>query len=168
MEKLRSQVNVTFCQIYLQTYHPPPPQGMEKLRSQVNVTFCQIYLQTYPPPPQGMEKLRSQVNVTFCRIYLQTYPPTRNNKVEISGQHDILVLMISRLVNGLEHHPPPLSSQKNEMLGFFGLRSTSDDRPGWSMDSNTICHPSPAKKSEMLIFSTAVCSRQQCLTNHYP
>ena len=29
---------------------------------------------------------------------------------------------------------------------IFGLCSTSDDQPGWSMDSNTICHPSPAKK----------------------
>ena len=48
------------------------------------------------------------------------------------------------LVNGLECHPPPLSSQKHEML-VFGLHSTSDDRPGWSMDSNPICHPSPAK-----------------------
>ena len=28
----------------------------------------------------------------------------------------------------------------------FGLHSPSDDRPGWSMDSNPICHPSPAKK----------------------
>ena len=49
------------------------------------------------------------------------------------------------LVNGLEPHLPPLSSQKNEML-IFGLRSTSDDRLGWSMDSNPICHLSPAKK----------------------
>ena len=29
---------------------------------------------------------------------------------------------------------------------IFGLHSTSDDRPGWSMDLNPICHPSPAKK----------------------
>ena len=49
------------------------------------------------------------------------------------------------LVNGLEPHPAPLSSHKNEML-VFGLCSTSDDLPGWSMDSNPICHPSPAKK----------------------
>ena len=34
---------------------------------------------------------------------------------------------------------------KNEML-IFGLRSTSDDQPAWSMDSNPICHPSPKKK----------------------
>ena len=49
------------------------------------------------------------------------------------------------LVNGLECHPPPLSSQKHEML-VFGLHSTSDDRPGLSMDSNPICHLSPAKR----------------------
>ena len=48
------------------------------------------------------------------------------------------------LVNGLEPCPSPLSSQKYEML-IFGLRSISDDRPGWSMGSNPICHPSPAK-----------------------
>ena len=49
------------------------------------------------------------------------------------------------LVDGLKPHLPPLSSQKNKML-IFGLSLTSDDWPGWSMDSNPICHPSPAKK----------------------
>ena len=51
----------------------------------------------------------------------------------------------ARLVNGLKPCLPPLSSQKSEML-ILGLRSTSDDQPGWLMDSNPICHPSPAKK----------------------
>ena len=57
----------------------------------------------------------------------------------------------ARLVNGLEPHLSPLSSQKHEMF-VFGLHSTSDDQPGWSMDSNSICNPYPAKKNEMLIF----------------
>ena len=57
----------------------------------------------------------------------------------------------ARLVDGLKPHPPPLSSQKHEML-IFGLRSTSDNQPGWSMDSNPIHHPSTAQKNEMLIF----------------
>ena len=35
---------------------------------------------------------------------------------------------------------------------IFRLCSTSDDRPGWLMDSNPIHHLSPAKKNEMLIF----------------
>ena len=49
------------------------------------------------------------------------------------------------VIDGLEPQLPPLSSQKNKML-IFGLRSTSDDQPGWLMDSNPICHPSPVKK----------------------
>ena len=40
---------------------------------------------------------------------------------------------------------PLLSSQKNEML-IFGLLSISGHQPGWSMDSNAIHHPSPAKE----------------------
>ena len=44
----------------------------------------------------------------------------------------------------------PLQPEKNKMF-IFELRSTSDDRLGWSMDSNPICHPPPAKK-KMLIF----------------
>ena len=55
----------------------------------------------------------------------------------------------ARLVNGLEPHLPPISSQKNEML-IFGLCSTSDDWPGWLMDSNPICHPSPPKNMKCL------------------
>ena len=52
---------------------------------------------------------------------------------------------LARLVNGLEPHLPPLSSQKNELL-IFALRSTSDDWLGWPMDSNPICHLSPGIK----------------------
>ena len=48
------------------------------------------------------------------------------------------------LVDGLEPHLPPLSSQKKGML-IFGFCSTSDDWPGWSMDLNPIHHPSAAK-----------------------
>ena len=48
------------------------------------------------------------------------------------------------LVNGLKPHTPPLSSQRNEML-IFVLCLTSNDRLGWSMDSNPIHHPSSAK-----------------------
>ena len=53
------------------------------------------------------------------------------------------------LVDGLKPHPPPLSSQKNEML-IFGLLSTSGYQLGWLMDSNPICHPSPAKNVKCL------------------
>ena len=56
----------------------------------------------------------------------------------------------AELVDRLEPHLPPLSNQKNEMLVFV-LRYTSDDQPGWSMDSKPIHHPS-SQKNEMLIF----------------
>ena len=57
----------------------------------------------------------------------------------------------ARLVDGLKPHPSPFSSQKNEIL-IFGLRSTSDDQLGWSVDSNPIHHPSPAKKMKCSFF----------------
>ena len=56
---------------------------------------------------------------------------------------------LARLVDGLKPHPPPVSSQKNEML-IFGLLSILGDQPGWSMDSNPICNPSPTKKMKCL------------------
>ena len=49
------------------------------------------------------------------------------------------------LIDEREPHLPPLSYQKNEMLNFW-LRSTSDDQPSWSIDSKSICQPSPANK----------------------
>ena len=57
----------------------------------------------------------------------------------------------ARLVKGLEPHLQPLSNQKNEML-IFVLCSTSGNQPGWSMDSNPICHPSPTKKMKCLFW----------------
>ena len=57
------------------------------------------------------------------------------------------------LVDQLKPHLPPLSSHKNEML-IFVLHSTSDDQLDWSMDSNPICHPSPAKNMKCLFWIT--------------
>ena len=58
---------------------------------------------------------------------------------------------LAGLVHELEPHQPLLSCQKNEML-IFWLRSTSDDQPGWLMDSKPICHTSPAKKMKCSYF----------------
>ena len=57
----------------------------------------------------------------------------------------IQLLMISQAGPWTQTPSATPLQQKNEML-VFGLCSTSDDRSGWSMDSNPICHPSPAKK----------------------
>ena len=66
----------------------------------------------------------------------------------------------ARLVNKLELHPLPFSSQKNEML-IFVLHSTSDDWPGWSLESNPIHLLPQAKKNEMLIFGLCLTSDDQ-------
>ena len=57
---------------------------------------------------------------------------------------------LAGLVDWLKLYLPPMSSQKNEML-IFGLHSTSDDQPGWSMDLNPVLYHSPAKKMKCSI-----------------
>ena len=52
---------------------------------------------------------------------------------------------LARLVNGLEPHPPLLYSQK-KWNAHFWITFPSDDLPGWLMNLNLICHPSPTKK----------------------
>ena len=82
---------------------------------------------------------------------LEPHPPplsSQNNKMLIFWIM-FNFWWLAGLVDGLEPCLPPLSSQKYKML-IFGLHSTSDDRPGWLMDSNPICHPSPAKKIKCL------------------
>ena len=61
------------------------------------------------------------------------------------------------LVVGLEPHLPPLSSQKNKML-IFGLCSTSDDWPGWLMDSKPCLPPLSSQKNKILIFGLRLTS----------
>ena len=77
-------------------------------------------LKPHPPPLSSQKKWNAYFWITFNFWWL------------------------ARLVDGLKPHPPPVSSQKNEIL-IFVLSWTSDDQPGWLMDSNPICHPSPAK-----------------------
>ena len=72
-------------------------------------------------------------------------PPLSSQKMKCSFLDYVQLRWLTTLVNGLEPCLSPLSSQKNKML-IFRLCSTSDDQPAWSMDSNSICHPSPAKK----------------------
>ena len=53
---------------------------------------------------------------------------------------------LARLVNGLEPHRPPLLSSQKKWNAHFWIAFTSDDRLGWLMNLNPICHSSPAKK----------------------
>ena len=104
----------------------------------------------YPPPPEieiGLNMNAIEQREVIKYILQSTPSPFFQN-------HYLILYLNRKLVNfnlkwiwiyGLEPHLPPLSSQKNEML-VFGLCSNSDDQPGWSMDSNPIHNPSPAKK----------------------
>ena len=62
--------------------------------------------------------------------------------------------MISRAGWWTQTPSATLLQWKNEIL-IFGLCSTSDDQPGWSMDSNPICQPSPANKMKFSLCSTS-------------
>ena len=81
-------------------------------------------------------------------------------KMKCSFLDFIQLLILAGLVDGLELHLPPLSSQENEML-IFGVCSTSDDWLGWLTDLNATRHTSPAKKNEMLIFGLCSTSDDQ-------
>ena len=71
--------------------------------------------------------------------------PSSANKMKCSFLDYVQFLMISRACWWTWTSSTTCLLPKNEMH-IFWLCSTSDDWPGWSMDSNTICHTSPAKK----------------------
>ena len=77
--------------------------------------------------------------------------PLSHQKIKCSFLDTVLLLMIGSAIqaknvnwNAKKWKRPPKSSKIKMFV--FGLRSTSHDRPIWSMDLNPICHPSPAKK----------------------
>ena len=81
--------------------------------------------------------------------------PLQQKKMKCSFLYYIQLLMLARLVNGLKPHPPPLCSQKNEMLllwitlNFWWLPGLCDGLK--LLLSTTPLQPS-AKKNEMLVF----------------
>ena len=71
--------------------------------------------------------------------------PSLVKKIKCSFLDYVQLLMIGRAGQWTRTPSATPLQSKNKML-VFGLCSTSDDWPGWSMDSNPICHPSPVKK----------------------
>ena len=70
--------------------------------------------------------------------------PSPGKKMKCSFLDFVQLLMISQAGQWTQIPSATPLQPKNEML-IFGLRSTSDDWPSWSMDWNPLCHPSPAK-----------------------
>ena len=58
---------------------------------------------------------------------------------------------LAGLVDGLESHAPCLSSQKILKCSSLDYVQLLIISLGWSMDSNPICHPSPARKMKCFI-----------------
>ena len=79
-------------------------------------------------------------------------PPLSSQKMKCSFLDYVQLLMISLACRWTWTPSTPVSSQKMK-CSYFGLCSTSDDCPGWLMDSNPIHHPSLPKKMKCLIFS---------------
>ena len=77
-------------------------------------------------------------------------PPLSSQKMKCSFLDYVQLLMIGQAGQWTQTPSTTPLQPKNEML-IFGLCSTSDDQPGWSMDSNPIHHLS-SQKNEMLIF----------------
>ena len=109
-------------------------------------------LEPHPPPLCTQKKWNAHFCITFnfwcwpdwSMDLNLIHHPSAPKKMKWSFWIMFNFWWLAGLVNGLKLPLPPLSSQKHEML-LFGLRSTSDDRLGWSMDSNPILHPSPPK-----------------------
>ena len=111
-------------------HHPSPAKKMKCSY----FDYVQLLMMTQP----GCSMFNSEPHQTPCH-------PSPANKMKCFFLDYVHFWWSARLVDGLKPHLPPLSSQRNEML-IFVLCSTSDDQLGWSMDSNPIHHPSPAKK----------------------
>ena len=145
---------------------PPPPFQYHYLilclnRKLMNFNFKWIWiygLESHPPPLTSTKKMKCSfldyvqlLMIGRAGWWTQT-PSTTPLQPKKWNAHFWITFnfwWLAGLVDGLKPHPPPLSSQKYEML-IFGLHSTSDDWPGWLMDSNPIHHPSPAKKMKWL------------------
>ena len=77
--------------------------------------------------------------------------PSPAKKMKCSFLDYIQLLMIGWAGQWTQTPSATPLQPKNKML-IFGLCSTSDDWPGWLMDSNPIHHPSPAKKMKCSFF----------------
>ena len=75
--------------------------------------------------------------------------PLQSKKIKCSFLDYVQLLMIGQAGRWTRTPSTTPRLPKNEML-IFRLHSTSDDRLGWSMDSNPVCQPFPAKKIKCL------------------
>ena len=78
-------------------------------------------------------------------------PPLSSQKMKCSFLDYVQLLMISWAGRWTQTQSANPLQAKNQML-IFGLHSTSDDQPGWLMDSKPHPPPLSSQKNEMLVF----------------
>ena len=86
--------------------------------------------------------------------------PSPANKMKCSFLGYVQLMMISRAVRWTQT-PSATPLQPIKWNAHFWITFTLDDQPAWPMDSNSIHHPSPPKKNEMLIFGLCSTSDDQ-------
>ena len=136
-----------------------PPPSVKKLDTgQSDI----LVLADVPPSPEI--EIGLNMNAIGTKSFQERSSSTFYQSTPPFHYHYLILCLNRKLVNfnfkwifGLEPHPPPFSSQQKDEMLVFGLRSTSDDWPGWSMDSNPIHHPSPAKKMKCSFFDYVQC-----------
>ena len=84
--------------------------------------------------------------ISWAGRWTQTHlPPLSSQKNKMFVLEYVQLLMISRAGRWTRTPSATPLQPKNKMF-VFGLHSTSDDWPGWLMDSEPVHYPSPAKK----------------------
>ena len=146
------QVKVTF---WFWLMYPPPNWNWTKhecyRKKIISREVIKYILPIYPPPSIIIIWFYAWTGnwwISISNGYMDSNPihqPSPAKKIKCSFWITFNFWWLAGLVDGLEPHPPPLSSQKHKML-IFGLCSTSDDQRGLLMDSNPIHQPSLAKK----------------------
>ena len=77
---------------------------------------------------------------------LKPHPPPLFSQKMKSSFLDYFQLLIISQAGQWTRTPSATPLQPIKWNASFWIVFTSDDQPGWSMDSNPICHPPPAKK----------------------
>ena len=140
--------------------HPPPlcSQKNEMLLLRITLNFWWLPglsdgLKPYPPPLSSQKKWNACFWITFTSDDLPGWlmnlnficHPSPTKKMKCSIFDYVQLLMISQAGQWTQS-PSASPLQPIKWNASFWIMFTSDDQPGWLMDSNPICHPSPAKK----------------------
>ena len=104
----------------------------------------------HPSPTNKMKCLfldyTQLLMIGWAGWWTQTHPPPLFSQKMKSSFLDYVQLLMISLAGWWTRTPSATPLQPIKWNAHFWITFTLDDRPGWSMDSNPIHHPSPANK----------------------